>query len=61
MRQIHCRPAEMNSRQIISAFEILDHISVVFSIADLGDSEEPDQFFFCHDARTQVILTIWAR
>jgi hypothetical protein len=47
----------MNPWQTARAFEVLDHVSVTFRVADLRDSEKPDQFFFCHDRGAEAQFT----
>ena len=36
------------------AFKVLDDVSVTPGVADLRDTEKPDQFFFCHDGRAEA-------
>jgi hypothetical protein len=58
--QIHSLSAEMNPRQAMRAFEVLDNVSVISGVADLRDTEKPNQFLFCHDAWTQDESTVRA-
>jgi hypothetical protein len=41
----------MDPRQIPQPLEILDDIVMVRRLADGGDTEELNQFSFCHDRR----------
>lgn len=52
IREIYDFPAEVDPRQAVVAFEVLDHVVVIRSVADLRDAEELDQFLFCHDGGT---------
>ena len=59
--QIHSLSAEVNPRQAVLTFEVLDNVSVISGVADLRDTEKPNQFLFCHDAWTQDESTVRAR
>jgi hypothetical protein len=43
------------------AFEVLDYVSVIHSLADFRDTEEPYQFLFRHNGRTGQEFAVWAR
>jgi hypothetical protein len=58
IRQMHGLSAEMNSWQTARAFKVLDDISVTPGMADLRDTEKPDQFFFCHDGGAEPEITV---
>ncbi|MFC1637352.1 hypothetical protein ACFL5Z_21230, partial [Planctomycetota bacterium] len=58
--QIYSFSAEVNPRQTVRTFKVLDDVSVVPRVADLRDSEKPDQFLLCHDTGTRDEFTIWA-
>jgi hypothetical protein len=58
IRQIHGSSAKVNPGQAVLAFEVLNYVSVIFGTADLGDTEEPNQFVLRHDGGTGAKCTV---
>ena len=54
--KINSLSAEVNSWKASRTFEVPDDVSVVLCIADLRNSEKPDQFLFCHNGGTETDL-----
>jgi hypothetical protein len=59
--QVHGLTTKMNPGQTARAFKVLDHVSVVFGMADLWDTQESDELFLCHDTGTRNESTICVR
>ena len=57
--QIQSLSTEVDSRQAVVAFEVLDDVAVVSGTADLGYSEETDQLFLGHERRPGKKRTLW--